>query len=46
MVYVVLTMIYLNPSGLLAWIPGQGVKVDHAAIVEILIDQLQPSRES
>lgn len=31
---------------MLAWIPGQGVKVDHAAIVEILIDQLHPSRES
>lgn len=24
-----------------AWVPGQGVKVDHAAIVEILIDQLE-----
>ncbi|CAE7233428.1 unnamed protein product [Rhizoctonia solani] len=28
-----------------AWIPGQGVKVDHAAIVEILIDQLDPSQD-
>ncbi|KAG8739366.1 hypothetical protein FRC10_005685 [Ceratobasidium sp. 414] len=28
-----------------AWIPGQGVKVDHAAIVEILIDQLDPTQD-
>ncbi|CUA69135.1 hypothetical protein RSOLAG22IIIB_03813 [Rhizoctonia solani] len=28
-----------------AWVPGQGVKVDHAAIVEILIDQLDPSQD-
>ncbi|KAJ1309025.1 hypothetical protein OPQ81_004706 [Rhizoctonia solani] len=28
-----------------AWMPGQGVKVDHAAIVEILIDQLDPSQD-
>ncbi|CAE6433287.1 unnamed protein product [Rhizoctonia solani] len=26
-----------------AWVPGQGVKVNHAAIVEILINQLDPS---
>ncbi|CAE6387846.1 unnamed protein product [Rhizoctonia solani] len=29
-----------------AWVPGQGVKVNHAAIVEILINQLDPSRKS
>jgi vacuole morphology and inheritance protein 14 len=28
------------------WQPGQGVKVDHAAIVEILINQLDEERES
>ncbi|KAG8680572.1 hypothetical protein FRC09_018136, partial [Ceratobasidium sp. 395] len=28
-----------------AWVPYQGVKVDHAAIVEILIDQLDPSQD-
>ncbi|QRV72887.1 vacuole-associated enzyme activator complex component (Vac14) [Ceratobasidium sp. AG-Ba] len=28
-----------------AWMPGQGVKVDHAAIVEILIDQLDPTQD-
>lgn len=28
-----------------AWVPGQGVKVDHAAIVEILIDQLDPAQD-
>ncbi|CAE6531334.1 unnamed protein product [Rhizoctonia solani] len=28
-----------------AWVPGQGVKVDHAAIVEILVDQLDPSQD-
>ncbi|KAG9104201.1 hypothetical protein FRC06_004626 [Ceratobasidium sp. 370] len=28
-----------------AWIPGQGVKVDHAAIVEILICQLDPTQD-
>jgi hypothetical protein len=27
-----------------AWIPGQGVKVDYAAIVEILIQQLDNQR--
>ncbi|KAG8932960.1 hypothetical protein FRC02_000311 [Tulasnella sp. 418] len=28
-----------------AWMPGQGVSVDHAAIVEILIRQLDPMHE-
>lgn len=28
-----------------AWVPGQAVVVDHAAIVEILIQQLDPSRK-
>ncbi|KAF8759552.1 ARM repeat-containing protein [Rhizoctonia solani] len=28
-----------------AWVPGQGVKVNHAAIVEILINQLDPSQD-
>lgn len=27
-----------------AWLPGQGVKVDHAAIVEILLKQLDDER--
>lgn len=27
-----------------AWIPGQGVKIDYAAIVEILIQQLDDQR--
>lgn len=30
---------------LTAWIPGQGVVIDHAAIVEILIKQLDGERE-
>lgn len=29
-----------------AWIPGQNVTVDHAALVEILIQQLEPDRAS
>jgi hypothetical protein len=29
-----------------AWIPGQGVKVDYPAIVEILIQQLIEERQS
>jgi len=29
----------------LAWIPGQGVKIDYASIVEILIQQLDGERE-
>ena len=33
----------LIPS--LAHVPGQGVKVDHAAIVEILLQQLDDERE-
>jgi vacuole morphology and inheritance protein 14 len=31
-------------SSFVAWIPGQGVSVDHAAIVEILIQQLDQTR--
>jgi vacuole morphology and inheritance protein 14 len=27
-----------------AWIPGQGVKIDYAAIIEILIEQLDGER--
>jgi hypothetical protein len=26
------------------WIPGQGVKIDYAAIIEILIEQLDSER--
>jgi len=31
---------------IVVWQPGQGVKVDHTAIVEILINQLDEERES
>lgn len=31
-------------SILSAWMPGQGVKVDYAAIIEILIQQLDNER--
>jgi vacuole morphology and inheritance protein 14 len=31
---------------IVVWQPGQGVKVDHAAIIEILINQLDEERES
>lgn len=27
------------------WVPGQGVRIDYAAIIEILIQQLDPQRE-
>lgn len=27
------------------WVPGQGVRIDYAAIIEILIEQLEPQRE-
>lgn len=30
----------------LAWMPGQGVRVDYASIIEILIQQLDSDRES
>ena len=28
-----------------AWIPGQGVKIDYAAIIEILVQQLDGERK-
>ena len=28
-----------------AWLPGQGVKIDYASVVEILIQQLDGERE-
>ena len=34
----------LNKSFFAAWVPGQGVKVDFAAMVEILIQQLDGQR--
>ena len=27
------------------WVPGQGVRIDYDAIIEILIQQLDPQRE-
>ncbi|KAF9455934.1 vacuolar protein 14 C-terminal Fig4p binding-domain-containing protein [Collybia nuda] len=28
-----------------AWIPGQGVKIDYAAVIEILVQQLEPDHD-
>lgn len=40
-----LTPVYVRPTNHFAvWIPGQGVKVDYAAIVEILIQQVDGQR--
>lgn len=33
------------PNGLVAWIPGQGVRINYAAIIEILIRQLNGESE-
>lgn len=35
-----------NGEILLAWLPGQGVRIDYAAIIEILIRQLDIDRMS
>jgi vacuole morphology and inheritance protein 14 len=42
----VLARIRILMCWLVVWQPGQGVKVDHAAIIEILINQLDEERES
>lgn len=40
--YLLFTLTLLTPFAV--WIPGQGVKVDYAAMVEILIQQLDGQR--
>ena len=36
---------YQHSISTLAWIPGQGVRIDYAAIIEILIEQLDGERQ-